>query len=181
MAIQSTLKRLYDAQQHDPPARRARQVQLGPAPEHESLKDLMTTAVVTTFYRPPPQLDQFKACVGDAWGSLPNVRILQIRAMARRDSDPIPPCPPGPTDIAVEEFQQLNQGSMAIHDSPPSTEAVWRENTTLHPVSFVQLLNQQSIGAHEAAHQEDQQPMEEEVQSSTGFGQVESQRAVHQA
>ncbi|KAL3698103.1 hypothetical protein R1sor_012179 [Riccia sorocarpa] len=141
------------------------------------------TAVVTTFYGTPPQLDQFKACVGDVWGSLPDVRILQTRALPRRgmfytkldshlsqlrvlsvsrqlskvqgcrcagnnlpDMDPIPSCPPSPTDIAIEQFQQFNQGPMAIHSSPSSTEANWRENTTLQPVSFVQLLNQQSIG-----------------------------------
>ncbi|KAL3690112.1 hypothetical protein R1sor_016421 [Riccia sorocarpa] len=83
-AIQGTLKRLSDAQSNDPPARRPRQVQLGPAPEGDILKDLMTTAVVTTFYGPTAQLDQFKACVGDAWGSLPDMRILQTRALPRR-------------------------------------------------------------------------------------------------
>ncbi|KAL3683959.1 hypothetical protein R1sor_001981 [Riccia sorocarpa] len=85
-------------------------------------------------------------------------------------TDPIPPCPPGPTDIAIEEFQRLNQGPMAIQDSPSSREAAWRENTDLHPVSFVQLLNQQLLGAYEANQREGIQHMEEEVQSSRSVG-----------
>ncbi|KAL3678669.1 hypothetical protein R1sor_021625 [Riccia sorocarpa] len=298
VAIQNTLKRLSDAQQLEPPVGRSRQVQLTPAPEHESLKDILMTAVVTAFYGPSPQLDQFKACIGDAWGSLENVRILQTRAMARRGmfftrldshlpqlrvlrvsspvikgaqsvtlpylpeieslssflrfgrygsscqkhslasvralilwdfrqslieelsytvdgfpfrlklrllelgeactacgfsqvqgckcnrgppsaADPIPPCPAGPTDIVIEEFQRLNQGPMAIQDNPSSREAAWRENTDLHHVSFVQLLNQQSLGAYEANQREGVQPMEEEVQSSHSVGQVGSLRAAH--
>ncbi|KAL3685485.1 hypothetical protein R1sor_003507 [Riccia sorocarpa] len=206
-AIQNTRKRLSDVQQLEPPVRRSRQVQLTPAPEHDSLKDLMTTEVVTTFYGTSPQRDQFKACIGDAWGSLENVEILQTRAMARRGmfftrldshlsqlrvlsfSSPIIKGAPSVTlpyppemdsskfvspirltwigaDIVIEEFQKLNQGPMAIPASPSSREAVWRENTDLHHVSFLQLLNQQSLGAYEANQTEGVQPMEEEVQSS---------------
>ncbi|KAL3685981.1 hypothetical protein R1sor_004003 [Riccia sorocarpa] len=81
-------------------------------------------------------------------------------------TDPIPPCPPGPTDIAIQEFQQLNKGPMAIPDTPASTETAWKEDTALHPVSFVQLLNQQSLGAYEANQRMGIQPMEEDMHSS---------------
>ncbi|KAL3678267.1 hypothetical protein R1sor_021223 [Riccia sorocarpa] len=209
VAIHSKLKRLSEAQQAEPPTRRSRQVQLVSAPQQDTFKELMQKAVVTTFYGPSPQIDQFRACIGDAWGKLHGVQILQARAMARRgmfftrfdshlsqlkvlahissvikgvglnSADPIPLCPPGPTDIAIEEFQHCNQGPMAIQDSQSSVEATRREGTHLQPMNSVQLLRQQKIGAWETSRRGDMQPMEEELQSAAIHGQVLALQELH--
>ncbi|KAL3683732.1 hypothetical protein R1sor_001754 [Riccia sorocarpa] len=81
--------------------------------------------------------------------SFASVQGCKCNSSEQRDYDPIPLKPPGPTDIAIAEFELQNKGPMAVRDSLSSTDATWKEQDSVQPLNFVQLLRQQTIGAQE--------------------------------
>ncbi|KAL3683004.1 hypothetical protein R1sor_001026 [Riccia sorocarpa] len=120
-AIHNTLKRLSEAQQAEPPAHRPQQVPL--AVQQEELKELMQTAVMTTFYGPSHKLTNFGHALAMRWRT-----FMAFLKFCKQDQwqdgmspDPIPARLPGSTDIAIAEFQQAWQSTI-FHQQMQSGE-----------------------------------------------------------